>query len=58
MENVEDGSVKDARIEKSKPTPLEDKEFRGLVIMMVIVMVCVFGMGIVGAAMMFWRVLG
>jgi hypothetical protein len=58
MEKDKDGSVRAARIEKSKPTPLEDKEFRGLVIMMVIVMVCVFGMGIVGAAMMFWRVLG
>lgn len=58
MENDNDGSARDARLEKSKPTPLEDREFKSLVIMMAIVMACVFGMGMVGSAMMFWRLLG
>lgn len=53
-----DGYARDARLEKAKPTPLEDQEFRALTIMMVVVMACVFGMGIVGSAMIFWRLLG
>ena len=58
MEKDKDGSARDARLEKAKPTPLEDQEFKALTIMMVIVMLCVFGMGIIGSVMMFWRLLG
>ena len=58
MENDSGGSASNARLEKAKPTPLEDREFKSLVIMMAIVMMCVFGMGIIGSAMMFWRLLG
>jgi len=58
MGNDRDGSARDARLEKAKPTPLEDAEFKGLVTMMIIVMLCVFGMGVIGIAMMFWRTFG
>jgi hypothetical protein len=58
MEKDNDGFARDARLEKAKPTPLEDREFKGLITMMAIVMVCVFGMGVVGIAMMFWRIWG
>lgn len=58
METDKDGSARAARIERAKPTPLEDREFRNLNIMLLIVMVCVFGMGVVGTAMLFLRLLG
>ena len=58
MEKDKDGSARDARLKKAKPTPLEDQEFKYLTIMLVVVMACVFGMGVVGTAMMFWRILG
>ena len=43
MENEDDGSVRDARIERSRPTEQEEAEFRILMIAMAIVMVCVCG---------------
>ena len=58
MENEDDGSVRDARIEKSKPTKQEVQEFRILMTAIAIVMTCVFGMGIVGSMMVFWRIWG
>ena len=58
MENEDDGSARDARIEKSKPTKQEAQEFRILMTAIAIVMTCVFGMGIVGSMMVFWRIWG
>lgn len=58
MENEDDGSARDARIEKSKPTKEEQQEFRILMTAIAIVMTCVFGMGIVGSMMIFWRIWG
>lgn len=58
MENDNDGFARAARLEKAEPTPLEDREFKGLITMMAIVMVCFFGIGVIGCAMMFWRLLG
>lgn len=58
MENEDDGSARDARIEKSKPTKQEEQEFRILMTAIAIVMTCVFGMGIVGSMMVFWRIWG
>ena len=58
MENEDDGSVRDARIEKSKPTRQEDQEFKILMIAMLFVLTCVFGMGIIGSMMIFWRIWG
>ena len=58
MENEDDGSARDARIEKSKPTKQEEHEFRILMTAIAIVMTCVFGMGIVGSMMVFWRIWG
>ena len=55
MENEDDGSARDARIEKSKPTRQEDQEFRILMIAMFFVLTCVFGMGIVGSMMKIGR---
>lgn len=58
MENEDDGSARDVRIEKNKPTRAEDQEFRILMIAMVFVLTCVFGMGIIGSMMIFWRIMG
>ena len=58
MENGDDGSARDARIEKSKPTRQEDQEFKILMIAMFFVLTCVFGMGIIGSMMIFWRIWG
>ena len=58
MENEDDGSARDARIEKSKPTREEEQEFKILMVAMVFVMICVFGMGVIGAMMIFWRIWG
>lgn len=52
------GSARDARIEKARPTPLEDSEFQSLMAMMIVVLLSVFGMGVIGIAMIFWRLLG
>ena len=48
MENEDDGSVRDARIERSRPTEQEEAEFRILMIAMAIVMTCVFGCIVTG----------
>lgn len=58
MENEDDGSARDARIERSRPTKQEEAEFRILMIAMAIVMVCVFGMGVIGSVIIFWRIWG
>jgi len=58
MENEDDGSARDARIERSKPTKQEEQEFRVLMVAITIVMLCTFGMGIVGSMMIFWRIWG
>lgn len=58
MEKEDDGSVRDARLEKSKPTREEEQEFRILMVAMTFVLICVFGMGIIGSMMIFWRIWG
>jgi Tfp pilus assembly protein PilN len=58
MEKEDDGSVRDARIERSRPTEQEEAEFKILMIAMAIVMVCVFGMGVIGSVIIFWRIWG
>lgn len=58
MENGDDGFARAARIEKSKPTRQEDQEFRILLIALLFVLACVFGMGIIGSVMIFWRIWG
>lgn len=58
METDSDGSARAARIERAKPTQLENQQFRSVVILMTVVLLSVFGLGIIGTAMMFWRILG
>lgn len=58
MEEDKDGFAGNVRREKAKPTRNEDNEFAVLMIAMAIVMLCVFGMGVIGSAMMFWRIFG
>jgi Tfp pilus assembly protein PilN len=58
MEKEDDGSARAARIEKSKPTRAEDHEFRILMVAMVFVLTCVFGMGVIGSVLIFWRIWG
>jgi Tfp pilus assembly protein PilN len=58
MEKEDDGSARAARIEKNKPTRAEDQEFRILMIAMVFVLTCVFGMGVIGSVIIFWRIWG
>jgi len=58
MEKEDDGYAEAVRLEKAKPTQRESSEFAVLVIALVLVMLCVFGMAIIGAAMIFWRILG
>jgi hypothetical protein len=58
METDSDGFARAARIEKARPTQLEDHQFRSVVILMAVVLLSVFGLGIIGSAMMFWRLLG
>lgn len=58
MEKEDDGSARAARIEKSKPTRAEDQEFKILMVAMGFVLTCVFGMGVIGSVLIFWRIWG
>ena len=58
MDDEDDGSARAARLERNKPTSQEESEFNVLMIAMAFVMLCVFGMGILGSMMIFWRLLG
>ncbi len=58
MEEEDDGSARIARLEKAKPTRQENSEFAVLMFALAFVLLCVFGMGILGSMMIFWRLLG
>lgn len=58
MEKDRDGYARAARLEKAKPTLLEERQFKRIVFMMIVVFVSVFFMGIIGSAILFWRILG
>jgi len=58
MANDRDGFARAARLEKAKPTEKEERDFRSLVLMLIVVLFSIFVMGIVGSAILFWRLFG
>jgi hypothetical protein len=58
MEKDKDGYARAVRLEKAKPTLQEEKQFKSIVLMMVIFLFAIFLMGIVGSAIIFWRIFG
>jgi len=58
MEKDKDGFARSARLEKAKPTENEDREFKSLIFMMIVVLFTIFFMGIIGSAIIFWRIFG
>ena len=58
MGNDRDGFARAARLEKAKPTEKEERNFKSLVFMLIVVLFTIFVMGIVGSSIIFWRIFG